>query len=112
MDLTPIGVVSGALLLGGSLAVLAGGIGVLRLPDVYTRLHAAGVTDTLGALLLLSGLALLAGWSLVTVKLLLILLLLWLTSPVSSHALARAALAGKIEPRLAPARPSGTGAVE
>jgi len=100
-----IDVLSGVFLLGGSLVVVAGGIGVLRLPDVYTRLHAAGVTDTLGALLLLSGLALQAGWSLVTVKLIMILLLLWLTSPVSSHALARAALAGNVTPRLDEASP-------
>ena len=105
MEAIVIDVLSGVFLLGGSLVVVAGGIGVLRLPDVYTRLHAAGVTDTLGALLLLSGLALQAGWSLVTVKLIMILLLLWLTSPVSSHALARAALAGNVTPRLDEASP-------
>lgn len=96
--MTPLGVAGDALLLGGSIAVIAGGIGLLRMPDLYTRLHAAGVTDTLGALLVLSGLALHAGWSPVTVKLALTLLLLWVTSPVASHALARAARAGKIAP--------------
>lgn len=96
-------VLGGVLLLAGSLAVIAGGIGVLRLPDVYTRLHGAAITDTLGALLVLSGLAVHAGWSLVTVKLAMILLFLWLTTPVASHALARAAMARKIEPKLAEA---------
>jgi multicomponent Na+:H+ antiporter subunit G len=105
MDAIVIDVLSGALLLGGSLVVVVGGIGVLRLPDVYARLHAAGLTDTAGAFLMLSGLALLAGWSLVTVKLIMILLVLWLTSPVSSHALARAALAGNVGPRLDEASP-------
>ena len=88
------------LLLAGSLVVVAGGIGVVRLPDVYTRLHAAGMTDTLGAFLVLTGLAVQAGWSLVAAKLIMIWLLLLLTSPVTSHALARAALAGDVEPRL------------
>jgi multicomponent Na+:H+ antiporter subunit G len=101
---TVLDVLSAALLVGGSLAVIAGGVGVLRLPDLYTRLHAAGVTDTLGALLILSGLAVHAGWSIVTVKLVLTLLLLWATSPVASHALARAAKAGGIEPLLHEAR--------
>ena len=91
---------SWVLLVAGALVVVAGGIGVLRLPDVYTRLHAAGMTDTLGAFLVLMGLALQAGWSLVAVKLIMIWLLLLLTSPVASHALARAALAGDVDPRL------------
>ena len=91
---------SWVLLVAGTLVVVAGGIGVLRLPDVYTRLHAAGMTDTLGAFLVLTGLAVQAGWSLVAVKLIMIWLLLLLTTPVASHALARAALAGDVEPRL------------
>lgn len=91
---------SWGLLVAGAFVVVAGGIGVVRLPDVYTRLHAAGMTDTLGAFLVLMGLAVQAGWSLVAVKLVMIWLLLLLTSPVASHALARAALAGEIEPRL------------
>ena len=91
---------SWVLLAAGGFVVVVGGIGVLRLPDLYTRLHAAGVTDTLGAFLVLSGLALQAGWSLVAVKLIMIWLLLLFTGPVSSHALARAALAGGVSPRL------------
>ena len=93
-------VLSWALLVAGALVVVAGGIGLVRLPDVYTRLHTAGVTDTLGAFLVLTGLAVQAGWSLVAVKLIMIWLLLLLTSPVSSHALARAARAGNVPPRL------------
>jgi len=95
------------LLIGaGSFFAVTGGIGVLRLPDVFSRLHASGVTDTGGAGLILGGLALQAGLSLVTVKLLLVLLFLWLTGPVSSHALARAALDQGVEPVTGPRRRS------
>lgn len=93
-------VLSWLLLLAGAFFLLTSAIGVLRLPDVFTRLHAAGMTDTLGAALTLTGLMLQAGFSLVTVKLLLIWLFLWFTSPVSTHAVARAALLAGIEPIL------------
>ncbi|MGD9298752.1 MAG: monovalent cation/H(+) antiporter subunit G, partial [Thiohalocapsa sp.] len=63
-----------------------------------TRLHAAGVTDTLSAGMILAGLMLQAGFTLVTVKLLFILIFLWYTSPVASHALARAAMHTRVEP--------------
>jgi multicomponent Na+:H+ antiporter subunit G len=95
---TVIDVISWAFLLSGSFFVLAGGIGVIRMPDVFTRLHAAGVTDTGGAGLVLVGLMFQGGLTLVTVKLLLILGFLWFSSPVSTYALARAALAGGEEP--------------
>ena len=90
---------SGLLLAGGIVIMLIGSLGLLRMPDFYTRLHPAGMTDTLGAGLVLLGLMLQAGPTLVTIKLLLILLLLWFTSPVASHALARAALADPENPR-------------
>ena len=87
---------SWVLLTLGGLSVLIGGIGALRMPDLYTRVHAASVTDSMGALLVLLGIMLQAGWSLATIKLIAILLLLLLTSPTSSYALASAALlAGK-----------------
>ncbi len=75
----------------GLLFVLAGAIGVIRLPDFYTRMHAAGVTDTLGAELVILGLMLQAGdWQTVA-KLALAALLLFLTSPTATHAVANAA---------------------
>ena len=92
-----IDIVSGALLLTGAFFVVVGGIGVFRLPDFYTRLHGAGVTDTLGAGLILCGLMLQAGLSLATVKLLMILAFLLTTSPTSCHALAQAARANELE---------------
>jgi len=91
---------STVLLIGGGFFVIVGGIGILRLPDVYTRLHAASVTDTLGVILIVAGLMVQAGWTLITVKLLLILLFLLFTSPVASHALARAALSDGVKPIL------------
>ncbi len=89
---------SWACLLLGALFALTGGIGLLRLPDLFTRLHAAGMTDTLGAGLILLGLMLQAGLGLVTIKLMLILGFLLVTSPTSTHALAKAALHGKLKP--------------
>ncbi len=86
------------LLLAGSFFVLTGGIGVLRMPDVYTRLHAAGLTDTMGSFFILTGLMLQAGFSGVTLRLAFILAFLWFTSPVSTHALAKAALHGNVDP--------------
>ncbi len=83
---------SWVLLTLGGLSVLIGGIGALRMPDLYTRMHAASVTDSLGAILVLGGIMLQAGWSLATIKLFAILLFLLLTSPTSSYALASAAL--------------------
>ena len=81
-----------AILMGaGSIFILVGALGLVRLPDFYTRMHAAGVTDTLGAELLLLGMMLQAGLSLVTLKLVLIALFIFFTSPTSTHAVANAA---------------------
>ena len=91
-------VVSAILLLGGSVVALIGSIGIVRMPDVFTRLHAAGITDTLGAAGVLLGLALKAGFSLLLVKLLLMLAFLLLLNPTACHALARAALHGLRRP--------------
>ena len=96
-----IAVLSWILLLSGSFLVLVGGLGLLRLPDFYTRIHAAGITDTLGSWLILGGLALQslgAGMGLVTVKLLMVLVFLVITSPTAGHALAKAAWLRGLEP--------------
>lgn len=96
-------VVSALMLLGGAFFVVTGGIGLFRLPDFYTRLHASGVTDTLGAGLILLGLTLQVGLSLATVKLLMILIFMLVTCPTSCHALAQAAQVNGLEPQqLAP----------
>uniref|UniRef100_UPI004048C689 cation:proton antiporter n=1 Tax=Orrella sp. TaxID=1921583 RepID=UPI004048C689 len=64
---------SGLLLVAGGFFVLVGGVGVIRMPDLYTRIHAASVTETLGTMLILTGLMLHSGWELATFKLLAIL---------------------------------------
>lgn len=89
---------SWVLLTAGGLFVLVGGIGALRMPNLYTRMHAASVTDTMGAVLVLGGVMLQAGLSLATIKLIAILLFLLITSPTSSYALASAALLAGIRP--------------
>ncbi len=91
---------AGALVLLGSLVVLVGLIGVYRMPDFYTRLHAASIVDTLGTMLIILGLVLIAGLSLVSVKLILIMLFILITTPAAAHALAKSALHGKLEPQL------------
>lgn len=83
--------IGGILVLLGAVLALSGGVGLLRLPDFYTRSHALGLTDTAGAGFILVGLMLRApDWGVVT-RLLLIVLFLALTSPTASHALAQAA---------------------
>lgn len=91
---------SWALIVTGGAFCVIGAIGLLRMPEFFTRTHAASVVDTLGAAFILLGLMLQAGFSLVTVKLIAIGVLLFFTSPVATHALARAALARGIKPRV------------
>jgi multicomponent Na+:H+ antiporter subunit G len=95
-----IDIASWVLLVAGGLFCIVGGIGLIRMPDFYTRVHAASVTDTLGAGLILLGLILQAGWTLAAVKLAVIGLLVFFTSPAATHALARAALGRGLEPLL------------
>lgn len=97
---TVIEIASALCLLAGAFFCVVGGIGLLRMPDLFTRMHAASVTETLGAGLILLGLILLAGFTLVTVKLLMIGLLIFFASPTASHALARAALLRGVKPKL------------
>ena len=93
--------VSWLCLLGGGFFAVVGGVGLIRMPDFFTRMHAASVTDTLGVGLLLVGLVLQAGLTLVAVKLLFLGLLIFFASPTATHALAKAALARGLAPLLA-----------
>ncbi len=97
---TLLDIASWVLLVAGGGFCIVGGLGLLRLPDVYARMHAAGITDTLGAGLILAGLMLQGGFTLVTVKLFLILVFLLYTSPTSTYALANAAYRRGLEPLL------------
>lgn len=89
---------SGALLLAGGFFVVVGSVGLLRFPDFFTRIHAASITDTLGAGLMLLGLLLQSPHWLVSVKLVLIMMFLVITGPTATHALAKAALHGGLVP--------------
>lgn len=94
-----IDILSGLCLVAGSFFCLAGGIGLIRMPDFYTRMHAGSVIETLGAGLLLLGLMLQAGFTLVSAKLAMVGLLIFFASPTATHALARAALLRGLLPR-------------
>ncbi len=93
--------VSWLCLLAGGVVCVIGAIGLVRMPDFYTRVHAASIVDTLGAALILLGLLLQAGATLVALKLVVIGVLLLFASPTATHALARAALTHGLKPLLA-----------
>ena len=80
------------LIISGSAFVFLGSVGFYRLPDFWSRLHAASVLDSAGVLLLIAGMCLQSGFTLVTVKLILITLFLIVTGPTATHAIANAAL--------------------
>lgn len=85
-------IVSAVLLAAGAYFFVVGTIGLNRMPDIFTRMHATSVSETLGVGLLIFGMCLQSGLTLVTVKLIFILVVLLFTGAVSTHALARAAL--------------------
>lgn len=94
-------ILSWLFLVSGGAFCLVGGLGLLRMPDVYTRMHAAGVTDTMGSALILIGLVFLPAHWTVSVKLLGILFFLYVTSSTATHALIHAAYTSGPTPRLA-----------
>ena len=96
----PVDIASWMCLVVGGCFCIVGTIGLNRMPDFFTRMHAAGIADTVGAGLVLLGLMLRAGWSLVMVKLAFIGVLIFFTSPAATHALAKAALARGLKPLL------------
>jgi len=92
--------VSWLLILIGSAFLVVGGIGIVRLPDVFARMHGAGIIDTVGTCAMLLGLMVQAGFTIVTIKLVLIVVFILFTSPTATHALARAALGGGARPQV------------
>ena len=94
-------VLSWALILLGSFFTVVGALGLVRMPDVFTRMHAASVTETLGVGFLILGMCMQAGLSLVTLKLFFLLALFFFTAPVVTHALAQACMHEGIRPVLA-----------
>ena len=91
---------SGLFLLIGSFLCISGGVGILKFPDFYSRMHAVGVTETLATAMILIGLMLQNPDALVVLKLILILLLTLFISPTASHALAKAAIQNNLKPKL------------
>jgi len=91
-------ILSWLLLVGGGFLIFTGALGMLRFPDFFTRLHAASVTETLGVWAVLAGLMLQAGFTQTSLKLLLIAVVMFVTGPTATHALAKAALHGKLKP--------------
>ena len=81
-------IASWILLVSGGLVLITGAIGMLRFPDFFARLHAASVVDTLGCMLVVLGLLLQAGFTIVSIKLVLIVIFILFTSPAAAHALA------------------------
>lgn len=100
-------ILSWILLLAGGFFVFVGGVGALRMPDFYMRMHAAGITDTLGTILVLAGVIVQAGLSLATVKLLAIGGFMMLTAPTAAYALANAARLSGLRPEAGAAGPEG-----
>jgi multicomponent Na+:H+ antiporter subunit G len=95
-----IDIVSWVFILLGSFFVMVGALGLVRMPEIFTRMHAASVTDTLGVGFLILGMSVQAGFSLVTLKLLFLLVLFFFTGPVVTHALAQACLHEGVKPML------------
>jgi multicomponent Na+:H+ antiporter subunit G len=93
-------IVSWVCILLGSFFAIVGAFGLVRMPEVFTRMHAASVVDTLGVGFLIVGMGLQAGFSLVTLKLLILLALFFFTGPVVTHALAQGCLHENVQPML------------
>ena len=95
---------SAIFLLAGGFLCITGGVGLLRMPDFFSRVHAAGVTETLAAPLLLCGLMLRMEWSLDLVKVLMILVFILATNPTATQAMAKATLTGGQKPLVTDAK--------
>ncbi|MCK5166628.1 MAG: monovalent cation/H(+) antiporter subunit G [Rhodospirillaceae bacterium] len=93
-------IASWALIVAGVFFAITGTIGLVRLPDVFTRMHGAGMVDTMGIGLILIGLMLHAPSIIVAIKLFLILAFIFFTSPTTCYALARATIHAGVKPSL------------
>ena len=94
--------VSAVLISAGVVFFIAGTLGLLRFPDLFTRLHALTKADNLGLGFIVAGLALYSGSLIVTIKLVLVWLLVMMSSAVASHLIAQAALRKGVKPWQAP----------
>jgi multicomponent Na+:H+ antiporter subunit G len=92
-------IASWVLLCLGGLVLIIGATGMVRLPDFWSRIHAAGMIDTLGSALIIAGMILQAGFTLVTLKLLMIGFFIFIAGPTATHAIANAAWVAGIMPK-------------
>ena len=95
---TLVTILSGFFIACGIVALLIGSLGLLRLPDVYCRIHAVGMIDTAGAGFTILGMIIHEGFTLVTAKLVLIGVFLFFTSPIATHAVAQVAYKSGVVP--------------
>lgn len=105
-------ILSWAMIIGGSVSAIIGAFGAYRFPDFWSRLHATSITDTAGVILLLAGMCLQSGLTLITVKLIIIGLFLFVTGPTATHAAANAALISGLLPSKAGDAEDDTGAAD
>ncbi|OEU70572.1 MAG: cation:proton antiporter, partial [Desulfuromonadales bacterium C00003068] len=92
-------VISWVFILSGSFFVIIGAVGTLRFPDFWARLHAISITDSAGVILLFAGMCMQAGFTLITIKLIIIGVFLFITGPTATHAIANAALVSGLRPK-------------
>ena len=107
-----IDILSWAMILAGSFFVIIGAVGILRFPDFWSRLHAASVTESAGMILLLIGMVMQTGWTLIAFKLGVIGIFMLITGPTSTHAVANAALVSGLRPPKLPQTSPQKAAVE
>lgn len=100
------------MIVAGAFFMFVASVGIIRLPDFFTRIHAMGKGDTLGIMLILLGLCVYEGLTLVSAKLVMALIFVGLTNPVASHALARAALRYGLKPEFGSKKPAAAPSTE
>ena len=98
MLITVINVISALFIISGLFFIVVGTIGLLRLPDFYSRMHATGKCDTLGVGLTITGLMIYNGFNFISVKLLFLVFFVFIANPVATHAIARAAYKVGLQP--------------
>jgi len=96
--MTPLEILAALLVVVGTFFGFVATVGIIRLPDLYSRLHAASKSDTLGSVLSLAGVAVVLGIGTESMKLVFLLVFLFVTSPTAAHAIARAAKEQEVEP--------------
>ncbi len=92
-------ILSWVFIVSGSFFAIVGALATVRFPDFWSRLHGASITDSVGVILLILGMAMQAGFGLVAVKLFIILIFLFITGPTSTHAVANAAMVSGLKPK-------------